>query len=107
MTPFIGAGSGSLNQHATQGYTLLEGTRSALQHLLARAKGQFPEECLQHIARVGFSTANDSGTPYFPSPLKQTEAISAIKVVEAGVAAAIADISLGAKERSINVDLER
>lgn len=108
MTPFIGPDGASLNGHATPpAYTVLEGTRAALRHLLARAKGQLPDECLPHIARAAFSTTNGSGGPYFPSPLKQTEAVSAIKAVEAGVAATIAHLSLGGKERSINVDLER
>jgi hypothetical protein len=108
MTPYLGAEDDSTNgATSSHDYTLLEGTQSALQHLLARAKGEFPEECLPHIAEVTFSTANNSGNPYFPSPLKQTEAISAIKVVEAGLAAAIADLSRGEKKRSINVDLER
>ncbi|CAO2653217.1 Nn.00g026280.m01.CDS01 [Neocucurbitaria sp. VM-36] len=86
--------------------TLLAGTRSALEQLLGKAKGNLPEECLSHIAEVDFSTAN-TGSPYFPSPLKQTEAISALKAVEAGVASTIADLSDGPKTRSINVDLER
>ncbi|KAF2194940.1 CoA-transferase family III [Zopfia rhizophila CBS 207.26] len=85
---------------------LLEGTRDALDHLLYKAKHQLPEECFPHIAKANFSTAN-TGTPYFPSPLKQTEAISALKAVEAGVAAAIADFSYGAQDREIDVDLER
>jgi hypothetical protein len=108
MTPYLGPECGTTNgATSSNGYTLLEGTQLALQHLLARAEGQFPEECLPHIANVTFSTANNSGSPYFPSPLKQTEAISAIKVVEAGLAAAIADLSQGVNKRSINVDLER
>ncbi|KAJ4304600.1 hypothetical protein N0V90_000126 [Kalmusia sp. IMI 367209] len=86
--------------------TLLIGTHAALKHLLDRAKAQLPEECLAHVSHVHFSTAN-TGNPYFPSPLKQTEAISALKAVEAGVAASIADLGSNAQERRINVDLER
>ncbi|KAF2712838.1 alpha-methylacyl-CoA racemase [Pleomassaria siparia CBS 279.74] len=109
MPPFLGSTNDSTHETPTthNDYTLLQGTRTALQHLLKRAEGQLPPESLPHIARTGFSTANNSGSPYFPSPLKQTEAISAIKVIEAGVAAAIADVTLGEEERAINVDLER
>jgi hypothetical protein len=106
MTPFLGTGHGSANGTTAPHYTLLDGTRSALKHLLERARAQIPEECLSHIDRVHFSTAN-TGTPYFPSPLKQTEAISALKAVEAGVAASIADLANELQDRKINVDLER
>jgi hypothetical protein len=105
MTPYLGANHVG-NGHANNVYTLLEGTRSALEQLLARAKENLPEECLSHISKVHFSTAN-TGSPYFPSPLKQTEAISALKAVEAGVASAIADLSNGPMPRKIDVDLER
>ena len=90
----------------THDNTLLTGTKSALQQLLAKAKDNLPEESLPHIAKVRFSTAN-TGSPYFPSSLKQTEAISALKAVEAGVAAAIVDLHNSSKSRQINVDLER
>ncbi|KAF1979420.1 alpha-methylacyl-CoA racemase [Bimuria novae-zelandiae CBS 107.79] len=109
MTPFMGATTGYTNGCSNHGTTnkLLDGTQAALRHLLERARAQLPEECLPHVARAHFSTAN-TGSPYFPSPLKQTEAISALKAVEAGVASAIADLRndtvLG---RRINVDLER
>jgi hypothetical protein len=108
MTPYLG------DEHSSNGQTdetthvnaLLAGTRSALQHLLAKTKEQLPQESIPHIARAEFSTAN-TGTPYFPSPLKQTEAISALKAVEAGVASSIADLKDEFDGRCINVDLER
>ena len=108
MTPYLGDERSS-NGHGdavTQDNALLAGTRSALQQLLAKAKEQLPEESIPHINKVDFSTAN-TGTPYFPSPLKQTEAISALKAVEAGVASSIADLKNGSTSRSIDVDLER
>jgi hypothetical protein len=105
MTPYIGANQAE-NSHASSTYTLLDGTRSALEQLLVKANENLPQECLSHIARVRFSTAN-TGSPYFPSPLKQTEAISALKAVEAGVASAIADLSTGPRARKIDVDMER
>ncbi|KAF2824732.1 alpha-methylacyl-CoA racemase [Ophiobolus disseminans] len=108
MTPYLGD-EGSLNGQAngvTGTNALLAGTRSAVQQLLQKAKEQLPKESLAHITAVDFSTAN-TGTPYFPSPLKQTEAISALKAVEAGVASSIADLKHGTSVRSIDVDLER
>lgn len=106
MTRYLGAGNHATNGYDSDHYTLLDGTRKALRHLLTRANGQIPQECLSRIANVNFSTAN-TGSPYFPCPLKQTEAISALKAVEAGVAATIADLGSASTERGINVDLER
>lgn len=108
MTPYLGS-EATENKHSNgtpDVYTLLDGTKTALEQLLAKAKDNLPEECLPHISRIHFSTAN-TGSPYFPSPLKQTEAITALKAVEAGVASTIADIHDGTKTRSIDVDLER
>ncbi len=105
MAPYLGADH-CFSIEPTRPNPLLTGTKSALQQLVAKACDNLPAECLPHIKRVKFSTAN-TGTPYFPSPLKQTEAISALKAVEASVASAIADFSKGSKARSINVDLER
>lgn len=106
MTPYLGADHHGSNGVKSDLYTLLDGTQTALEHLLARAQGQIPPESVANIKNVRFSTAN-SGSPYFPSPLKQTEAISALKAVEAGVAAALVSLSDEPKARSINVDLER
>jgi hypothetical protein len=106
MPPFLGAEEHESSGTSPPQYSLLDGTRSALKHLLDRVKAQLPQECLPYIDRVGFSTAN-TGSPYFPSSLKQTEAITALKAVEAGVAASIADLANESQQRKINVDLER
>jgi hypothetical protein len=106
MAPSVDLESGVTNGVRPQPYTLLQGTEQALKHLLEKARGQLPEACLSHVDNVQFSTAN-TGSPYFPSSLKQTEAISALKAVEASVAASIADLRTGSKDRSIRVDLER
>lgn len=108
MTPYLGSDTTQNgNTNGTSGvYDLLDGTKAALEQLLVKAKDNLPGECIPHISRVHFSTAN-TGSPYFPSPLKQTEAITALKAVEAGVASAIADLRDGPETRSIDVDLER
>ncbi|KAF1945732.1 CoA-transferase family III [Clathrospora elynae] len=108
MTPYLGTEGYDCSpaNGASHANILLAGTRSALEQLLFKVGNNLPEEAISHIAKVNFSTAN-TGSPYFPSPLKQTEAISALKAVEAGVASAIADLSDGSKIRTINVDLER
>lgn len=107
MTPYLGESpERTLSSDTSQSNALLAGTRSALQQLLDKAEEHLPAESLPHINRVQFTTAN-TGSPYFPSPLKQTEAISALKAVEAGVASAIADLKDASSVRMINVDLER
>ncbi|KAJ8110200.1 hypothetical protein OPT61_g6892 [Boeremia exigua] len=105
MTPYLGSEASGVDDKAGF-YSLLEGTKTALEQVLLKAKDNLPREALPHISRIHFSTAN-TGSPYFPSPLKQTEAITALKAVEAGVAAAIADLKDGSTTRSIDVDLER
>lgn len=106
MTPYLGVANDGSNRVASPPYNLLQGTRAALVHLLDRARAQLPEEVHQHVANITFLTAN-TGSPYFPSPLKQTEAISALKAVEAGMAATIADLKEASQGREINVHLER
>jgi hypothetical protein len=108
MTPYLGTESPSNTANGSSPHenALLTGTRNALRQLLSKAEGQLPAESLSHITRVNFSTAN-TGSPYFPCPLKQTEAISALKAVEAGVASSIADLKDGSTVRSVNVDMER
>jgi hypothetical protein len=105
MVPYLGSEADGTNGYSEL-YNLLDGTKSALEQLLAKAKDNLPQEALSHISRINFSTAN-TGSPYFPSPFKQTEAISALKAVEAGVAASIADVKDGSTPRKIDVDLER
>jgi hypothetical protein len=105
MAPYLGIDNDH-HQGSTKANTLLVGTTSALERLITKVKYNLPEESLSHIANVKFSTAN-TGSPYFPSPLKQTEAISALKAVEAGVASAIADLQYAQRPRNIAVDLER
>ncbi|KAF2757922.1 CoA-transferase family III [Pseudovirgaria hyperparasitica] len=87
-------------------YSMLNGTKEALHVLLQLIESQLPSEIRQHILETTFSTTN-TDTPYFPCPLKQTEAISALKAVEAGIAGCIADERYGAKPRRKHVDLER
>ncbi|CAI6333835.1 unnamed protein product [Periconia digitata] len=111
MMPFMEATGGSnanspSTPHDSASGLLLDGTRGALRHLLDQVQDQLPAESLAHINNVKFSATNTE-SPYFPSPLKQTEAISALKAVEAGLAASIADLGTNDTQRSIEVDLER
>ncbi|KAJ9668186.1 hypothetical protein H2201_001615 [Coniosporium apollinis] len=87
-------------------YSMLEETEKTLETLLQLAKDQIPQECRRLIANVKFETAN-TGSPYFPCPFKETEAVAALKAVEAGIAASIANLIEGERDRRICVNLER
>jgi len=89
------------------GYSMYEETRKALETLLSLAESQIPSECVDLIKDVEFMTAN-TGSPYFPCPFKETEAQSALKAVEAGIAASIANVRYERQQkRKSKVDLER
>lgn len=87
-------------------YSMLEETEKTLETLLQLAKDQIPQECRRLIADATFETAN-TGSPYFPCPFKETEAMSALKAVEAGIAASIANLIEGERDRRLVVNLER
>lgn len=91
---------------STPTYSMLSETQSALEILLKVARSEIPSECVPLVKSVQFTTEN-TGTPDFPCPFKETEATGALKAVEAGVASAISGLVLGEKERSAVVDLER
>lgn len=85
---------------------MLEETERTLEILLQLAKDHIPEECRTLVANVTFNTTN-SGSPYFPCPFKETEATSALKAVQAGMAASIANLINGEQDRRLTVDLDR
>lgn len=99
-------GVATTNGHSKSSYSMEAETRKSLSSLLQHAKTQIPIECKDIIEKTTFTTAN-TGSPYFPCPFKETEATSALKAVEAGMAAAIANLVYGEKERKITVDLDR
>src|ERR1700761_6416602 len=98
--------SGGTNGTSGHEYSTLQGTQEALSALLPLTQDEIPKDARPLIGKVDFKSIND-GSPYFPCPLKETEAISALKAVEAGVAASIANLVFGGKERLMTVDVER
>lgn len=94
------------NGTKTPSYSMLDETQKALETLLELAKGQIPPECRQDVIGVSFETSNTE-TPDFPCPFKETEATGALKAVEAGIGAAIANLRYGNQERRVTVNLER
>ncbi|KIM95055.1 hypothetical protein OIDMADRAFT_172141 [Oidiodendron maius Zn] len=88
-------------------YSVVRGVRQAIGALSEAAGHQIPAEINRHIKDVSLTNATDGSRVSFPCPLKEAEAIVALKAVEASAVAAIADIRFGAKERKIEVNLER
>lgn len=92
-------------------YSVVEGSSEALRKLLEACRDVLPRELTQHRASVAFSSPSSThGGVYFPSPLKEQDAIAAIKALEACAAAAIADLRRdqdGPVNRQIVVDLDK
>lgn len=90
-------------------YSVLDGARKATGALRKVAAEQLSPSILQHLEAVTLTTTTDGTQIYFPCPFKETEALVALKSVEASVAAAIAAerFNQDESERKIEIDLER
>ena len=88
-------------------YSLKDGTACALKDLLQRSKHEIPVEINARAREVKFHSIEGDGRISTPCPFKETEAVSALKAVEAAFVAAIADIRYAAEARKITVDFER
>ncbi len=83
--------------------------------LLSACKMQLPEEINQHLGKVAFFAAQEkSDRVHFPSSLREQDAMLAIKALEAGAIAMIADLQDdqdGTKRRGagrkITVDIDK
>ncbi|KAI9857552.1 MAG: hypothetical protein M1830_006371, partial [Pleopsidium flavum] len=93
-------------QQKNQEYSVRDECRRSLEKLLHLAGQQIPKDFSKHITDVNFSTPKDSDVVSLPCPFKETEAISALKAVEACAAAAIADLRYPSKRRKIDIDVE-
>ncbi|KAI1766351.1 CoA-transferase family III [Hypoxylon sp. FL1150] len=84
-----------------------EGSRDAFTHLWKSTETEVPNEFLQYVDRVVFRKSTVSGDAVcFPCPLRQQEAVAALKALEGCAAAAIADVRGPKQEREISVALE-
>jgi hypothetical protein len=90
-------------------YSVLDGARKATGALRKAAAEQLSPSILQHLEAVTLTTTTDGTQIYFPCPFKETEALVALKSVEASVVAAIAAERFNQDEskRKIEIDLER
>lgn len=88
-------------------YSLQDGAACALKDLLNRTRHEIPDEVIAKTHEVKFHSIEGDGRISTPCPFKETEAVSALKAVEAASVAAIADLRYGAESRKITIDLER
>ncbi|KAF1985271.1 alpha-methylacyl-CoA racemase [Aulographum hederae CBS 113979] len=87
-------------------YSMEASVRDALRTLQCASRSQVPEEIWPLVDKIAIRTVNH-GNPYFPCPFKETETLAALKAVEAGLAAGIANLRYGQDARAMSVDLER
>lgn len=88
-------------------YSLESGTLAALEALLERSRNEIPEAFREHVGQVTFHSAERESRISLPCPFKETEAVSALKAVEAGAVAALTDLRHGKQSRKISIDFER
>ncbi len=85
-----------------------DGAWTALQSLLASCRQQLAEQFLAHVQNIRFTSSSPRGEKvYFPCPLKEQEAVLAVKALEACAVAAIADLRYGPESRRINIDTDK
>ncbi|MBE3049277.1 hypothetical protein IMZ48_43615 [Candidatus Bathyarchaeota archaeon] len=90
----------------TATYSVKKGASEALGKLLEVSHPQLPEGFQASINDVEFKSEFDKGdVVLFPCPLKQQEAVGAIKGLEAIMASALAKHRYGKKPGAISVDM--
>lgn len=86
-------------------YSVKQGTEQALASLLASCRGQLPSAFVHAPRRLVFKDAPDDDV-HFPSPLKEQEALAAIKALEGAAAAAFANLREDHQSpRDITIDM--
>ncbi|KAI2469252.1 CoA-transferase family III [Annulohypoxylon bovei var. microspora] len=89
-------------------YSVSEGAKDAFEKLLRSTKVELPMEFLKYVQRVVFLRNSRAGdTVCFPCPLREQEAVAALKALEGCTAAAIMDVRGAKRERAVRVSLER
>ena len=88
-------------------YSVQEGLESAMDQLLETASDLIPREAKSHAQAAVFESNGQEDQTAFPCPLKETEAISALKAVVAVVLTTVADLQDGREARRISLNVER
>ena len=98
----------SRRRQSCTGGSVSDGAREALRTLTLSSQDHIPEAFRTHIHNVHFTSSLSSrDMVLFPCPLKEQEAVAAIKALEACAAAAIADLRYGKEPRFIEVDIDK
>ncbi|KAI0834939.1 hypothetical protein F5Y06DRAFT_145445 [Hypoxylon sp. FL0890] len=93
---------------ASVSHSVSEGAKHAFRYLWKSTQTELPNEFLKYVEQVVFLKYSRTGdTVCFPCPLREQEAVAALKALEGCAAAAIADTRGATRERAINVTLER
>ena len=90
----------------TDTYSVKGGASKALKELFKACHEQLPKKIPVSIGDVTFTSSSGKGdVVLFPCPLKQQEAVGAIKGLEAIMASALAKHRYGKKPEAISVDM--
>ncbi|CAM1505392.1 Fc.00g110290.m01.CDS01 [Cosmosporella sp. VM-42] len=89
-------------------YSVKEGARKAFANLLERCCPQLPEGYVHRVNHVDFITFHHTANfPVFPCPLKEQEAVVAVRALEGVAVAALADVHSPLRQRRISVDVSK
>ncbi|KAK3380178.1 CoA-transferase family III [Lasiosphaeria ovina] len=94
---------------APPSYSVTKGSSEALKSLLNICESEVPKS-FRRLGDVGFTYTSPEGDQvHFPTPLKEQDAIAAIKALEACAAAALVDLQygIGGCHRRIEVDIDK
>ncbi|KAH9900609.1 CoA-transferase family III [Xylariomycetidae sp. FL2044] len=88
-------------------YTVSQGAKDAFDCIVQSSNSELPTEFLHYVQDAVFSKRTYvADAVCFPCPLREQEALAALKALEGCVAAAVADLRCQAPRRQIAVDLE-
>lgn len=89
------------------GYSVVRGAQHALRRLYQTCENELPQAIYQFPAVEITSSSGKRNEVHFPTPLKEQDATTAIKALEACAATAIANLRYGTESRKIQVDIDK
>ena len=90
-----------------QPYSVQQSIKSALHQIFQSSNDLILMKTKDHVLKVVFESKSGEDRIGFPCPLKQTEAMSALKAVEIALVATIADLQEARQSGSISLSVER
>ena len=89
-------------------YSVARGAQDALNHLRRTCQNELPQAIIELAKTVHIIPGSGEGDKvHFPTPLKEQDAATAIKSLEACAAAAIANLRYGTEIRRIHIDTNK